>query len=154
MREAGLRTWQDGVGNMHGRLDGRARDAPALLMGSHYDTVTDAGKYDGALGIVVAIAAVKALILQVGSPKTLKYPQNLAVGILSRLLLGPCPRPLPRSPCSALSARRLLEPGTPRPCAVKSAGGFCCSCSFLPRITCGRRLHGCRVESLLRLRTQ
>ena len=64
MREAGLRTWQDGVGNVHGRLDGRARDAPALLLGSHYDTVTDAGKYDGALGIVVAIAAVKALILQ------------------------------------------------------------------------------------------
>ena len=65
MREAGLRTWQDGVGNVHGRLDGRARDAPALLLGSHYDTVTDAGKFDGALGIVVAIAAVKAFILQV-----------------------------------------------------------------------------------------
>jgi allantoate deiminase len=65
MREAGLRTWQDGVGNVHGRIDGRNRDAPALLCGSHYDTVVDAGKYDGALGIIVAIAAVKATILQV-----------------------------------------------------------------------------------------
>lgn len=66
MREAGLRTWQDGVGNVHGRIDGRNREAPALLVGSHYDTVMDAGKYDGALGIIVAIAAVKASILQVG----------------------------------------------------------------------------------------
>ena len=87
MREAGMRTWQDGVGNVHGRLDGRARDAPALLLGSHYDTVTDAGKYDGAMGIVVAIAAVKAVILQV----------LLLLGALLHapaLLLGlPVPRP-------------------------------------------------------------
>ncbi len=53
MREAGLRTWLDAVGNVHGRVDGRARDAPALILGSHYDTVMDAGKYDGALGIIV-----------------------------------------------------------------------------------------------------
>ncbi len=62
-----MRTWQDGVGNVHGRIDGRNRDAPALLCGSHYDTVMDAGKYDGALGIIVAIASVKATILQVCS---------------------------------------------------------------------------------------
>ena len=66
MREAGLRTWLDAVGNVHGRVDGRARDAPALILGSHYDTVMDAGKYDGALGIIVAIASVKASLLQVG----------------------------------------------------------------------------------------
>jgi hypothetical protein len=71
MREAGLRTWQDGVGNVHGRLDGGDREAPALLLGSHYDTVTDAGKFDGALGIVVAIAAVKAALLQVGFARSL-----------------------------------------------------------------------------------
>ena len=65
MREAGLRTWLDAVGNVHGRVDGRARDAPALILGSHYDTVMDAGKYDGALGIIVAIASVKASLLQV-----------------------------------------------------------------------------------------
>ena len=66
MREAGLRTWLDAVGNVHGRVDGRARDGPALILGSHYDTVMDAGKYDGALGIIVAIASVKASLLQVG----------------------------------------------------------------------------------------
>ena len=73
MREAGLRTWLDAVGNVHGRVDGRARDAPALILGSHYDTVMDAGKYDGALGIVVAIASVKASILQVRGRESARY---------------------------------------------------------------------------------
>ena len=39
--------------------------APAIFIGSHYDTVVDGGKYDGALGIVVGIAAVKALLIEV-----------------------------------------------------------------------------------------
>jgi len=53
MREAGMRTWMDHVGNVHGRVDGANASAPALLLGSHYDTVYDAGKFDGALGIIV-----------------------------------------------------------------------------------------------------
>ena len=53
MREAGMRTWMDHVGNVHGRVDGANASAPALLLGSHYDTVLDAGKFDGALGIIV-----------------------------------------------------------------------------------------------------
>ena len=65
MKEAGLRTWIDNVANVHGRIDGRNQEAPAVLTGSHYDTVVDAGKYDGALGIICAIAAIKAVLLQV-----------------------------------------------------------------------------------------
>ena len=65
MEEAGMRTWIDSVANVHGRIDGRNASAPVLLVGSHYDTVIDAGKYDGALGIIVGIAAVKALLWQV-----------------------------------------------------------------------------------------
>eukprot|EP00873_Tetraselmis_striata_P042555 jgi/Tetstr1/462819/TSEL_007769.t1 len=64
MREAGMRTWVDGVGNVHGRIDGKDPAAPVLIMGSHYDTVVDAGRYDGAMGIIVPIAAVKALVEQ------------------------------------------------------------------------------------------
>jgi hypothetical protein len=41
-------------------------DAPVLMIGSHYDTVHDGGKYDGALGIIVGISAVKAVLLEVG----------------------------------------------------------------------------------------
>ena len=48
-----MRTWMDHVGNVHGRVDGANASAPALLLGSHYDTVYDAGKFDGALGIIV-----------------------------------------------------------------------------------------------------
>jgi hypothetical protein len=65
MQEAGLRTWVDVLGNVHGRIEGPA-GVPALLLGSHYDTVADAGKYDGTLGIIVAVAALKALLLQAG----------------------------------------------------------------------------------------
>ncbi|XP_021737202.1 allantoate deiminase 2-like isoform X3 [Chenopodium quinoa] len=63
MEDAGLRTWVDIMGNVHGRVDGMNASAPALLMGSHLDTVVDAGKFDGALGIVSAISALKVLMV-------------------------------------------------------------------------------------------
>jgi allantoate deiminase len=44
-----------------GRYEGRTPGLPALVLGSHLDTVRDAGKYDGMLGVVTAIACVKAL---------------------------------------------------------------------------------------------
>ena len=65
MEDAGLRTWLDSVGNLHGRLEqeGEYRDdARVLLLGSHIDTVVDGGAYDGTLGIVSAITAVKKCI--------------------------------------------------------------------------------------------
>lgn len=58
MREAGLSTWQDAAGNQCGRLEGRQPGLPALLLGSHIDTVPDAGRYDGMLGVMLAIAVV------------------------------------------------------------------------------------------------
>ena len=61
MEEAGLSTWQDAAGNQCGRLEGREPDLPALLLGSHIDTVPDAGRYDGMLGVLLAIAVVKRL---------------------------------------------------------------------------------------------
>eukprot|EP00250_Pteridium_aquilinum_P013077 c21115_g1_i1 orf=285-1769(-) len=61
MEDAGMTTWVDNIGNVHGRVAGSNPSAPALLLGSHYDTVIDAGMYDGAFGIIAAIAAVKAL---------------------------------------------------------------------------------------------
>ncbi|MHC5795406.1 allantoate amidohydrolase [Lacisediminihabitans sp. FW035] len=56
MREAGLSTWQDAAGNQCGRLEGATPGLPALLLGSHIDTVPDAGRYDGMLGVLLAIA--------------------------------------------------------------------------------------------------
>jgi len=63
MREAGMATRQDAAGNQLGRLDpvGGGRDAPALLIGSHLDTVPDAGRYDGIVGVLMALEVVRLL---------------------------------------------------------------------------------------------
>ncbi|KAL2643548.1 hypothetical protein R1flu_011135 [Riccia fluitans] len=76
MADAGLFTWIDDMGNVHGRFDGMNSSAPALLIGSHMDTVIDAGRYDGALGIISAIAAVKALQK---SGKLREYPRPIEI---------------------------------------------------------------------------
>jgi N-carbamoyl-L-amino-acid hydrolase len=54
----------DAVGNVVGRYLGNVPGKRALLTGSHYDTVRNAGKYDGRLGIYVPLACVKALASQ------------------------------------------------------------------------------------------
>ena len=61
MREAGLKVREDSAFNLLGRWNSAQRGAKTLLLGSHLDTVRDAGKYDGPLGILTAIAAVQLL---------------------------------------------------------------------------------------------
>ncbi|AQL05237.1 metallopeptidase precursor [Zea mays] len=61
MKDAGLTTWVDQMGNIHGRYEPANSTRDALLIGSHMDTVVDAGMYDGALGIISAISALKVL---------------------------------------------------------------------------------------------
>ncbi|MFW2513241.1 allantoate amidohydrolase [Demequina sp. SO4-13] len=61
MADAGLAAWQDAAGNQRGSLAGPTADAPVLLLGSHLDTVPGAGKYDGVLGTIMAIAVVGRL---------------------------------------------------------------------------------------------
>jgi allantoate deiminase len=61
MAEAGMTTRQDPIGNLLGHYPGPTPDAKVLLLGSHLDTVPDAGKFDGALGVVIAIAGVEEL---------------------------------------------------------------------------------------------
>jgi allantoate deiminase len=59
MREAGMLVTRDNIGNLRARFEGTG---PAvLLLGSHLDSVRDAGRYDGPLGVMVAIAAVQRL---------------------------------------------------------------------------------------------
>jgi allantoate deiminase len=59
MQAAGMAVRKDNVGNLLGRYEG-AGDA-TLILGSHLDSVRDAGKYDGPLGVMVALAAVQWL---------------------------------------------------------------------------------------------
>jgi hydantoinase/carbamoylase family amidase len=61
MREAGMVVRRDNIGNMRGRYEGAAPGGPTLILGSHLDSVRNAGKYDGPLGVMMAIAAVQRL---------------------------------------------------------------------------------------------
>ena len=58
MRQAGLDVSEDALGTVRGRLDGPNR----LLIGSHIDTVIDAGKYDGPFGVIAGILAAEHLV--------------------------------------------------------------------------------------------
>src|SRR3954449_8849982 len=60
MRDAGLATRLDAFGNLWGRWDGTA-DEPRVITGSHVDTTLNAGAYDGVVGVLGAIDAVRRL---------------------------------------------------------------------------------------------
>jgi len=61
MREAGMSARLDAAGNCVGRYEGERPGLPALVLGSHLDTVRDAGRYDGMLGVIVGIECVRTL---------------------------------------------------------------------------------------------
>jgi allantoate deiminase len=62
MRSAGMRAHLDAIGNVCGRYEGERQEGlPCLMLGSHYDTVRDAGKWDGPLGLISAISCVAEL---------------------------------------------------------------------------------------------
>lgn len=61
MTAAGLQTRIDAAGNLIGRVEGRSPGLPAVMLGSHIDTVPDAGRYDGPLGVVIAIEVAALL---------------------------------------------------------------------------------------------
>lgn len=61
MVEAGMRTRVDSLCSLFGRYEGQRPGAPALMIGSHLDTVVDAGRYDGGLGVMASISAVAEL---------------------------------------------------------------------------------------------
>ena len=61
MRAAGMKVRRDNIGNLIGRYEADHSEAKTLLLGSHIDSVRDAGKYDGPLGVLIALAAVEQL---------------------------------------------------------------------------------------------
>jgi hydantoinase/carbamoylase family amidase len=62
MAAAGLSVRLDEFANLFGRLEGSDPLAPYVLTGSHIDTTLNAGRYDGVLGVLGAIAAVRELV--------------------------------------------------------------------------------------------
>ena len=61
MEAAGMSVRCDGAANLIGRYEAAAPNAPALMIGSHIDTVRNGGRYDGALGVMLGIDCVDAL---------------------------------------------------------------------------------------------
>jgi len=90
MREAGLDSHIDALGSVIGRIEGSDPDAPALIIGSHIDTVVDAGRYDGTLGVVLGIVTIEALraqgfmpacpieVVAFGDEENVRFPTNLS----------------------------------------------------------------------------
>jgi allantoate deiminase len=68
LREAGLEVRRDAVGNVWGRLEG-TEPGPVIATGSHVDSQTPGGRYDGALGVISALLAVRTLREQFGQPR-------------------------------------------------------------------------------------
>ncbi len=69
MKKAGMSARMDTAGNVVGRYEGVLSNMPAMIIGSHFDTVRDAGRYDGILGIVTAIECVNTIY-----EKRLRFP--------------------------------------------------------------------------------
>jgi hypothetical protein len=61
MQQAGLKTRVDSIGNLRGRLECPVSNARTLVIASHIDTVINAGKFDGPLGIVMGIDLIEHL---------------------------------------------------------------------------------------------
>lgn len=71
MEEAGLSVREDAAGNLFGRREGRNPDAPAVLVGSHVDSVYDGGNFDGPLGVLAGIEVVQTMeegVIQTENP--------------------------------------------------------------------------------------
>jgi ureidoglycolate amidohydrolase len=121
--EAGLTVRQDAVGNTFARWVGSDPAAPAVATGSHIDAIPNAGKYDGVVGVLGGLEAIRALKQSGFRPArsielilfTSEEPTRFGIGCLgSRMLSGTL------TPAAA----RLLKDNSDRPfeAILQSAG--------------------------------
>ena len=96
-RDAGLSIRQDPIGNMFARWQGSDAGGPVVGTGSHIDAIPNAGKYDGVVGVLGGLEAIRALQRSGFRPKnsiellifTSEEPTRFGIGCLgSRLLAG------------------------------------------------------------------
>ncbi|MBV9738913.1 MAG: allantoate amidohydrolase [Hyphomicrobiales bacterium] len=97
MEEAGLAVGEDDIGNVVGRLESTAPDAPTFILASHIDSVRDAGRYDGGFGVLSAIELVEEVrrlgvslpfsleVVAFGDEEGVRFPATLSG---SRALAG------------------------------------------------------------------
>jgi len=97
MEVAGLSAFIDAAGSVQGRREGATPGLPAVLIGSHIDTVRDGGRFDGNLGVVAGILAAQAIrdagitlpfaleVVAFGDEETVRFPTSLST---SSALIG------------------------------------------------------------------
>ena len=90
MEVAGLSAFIDAAGSVQGRREGATPGLPAVLIGSHIDTVRDGGRFDGNLGVVAGILAAQAIrdagitlpfaleVVAFGDEETVRFPTSLS----------------------------------------------------------------------------
>jgi allantoate deiminase len=90
MEVAGLSAFIDAAGSVQGRREGARPGLPAVMIGSHIDTVRDGGRFDGNLGVVAGILAVQAIrdagivlpfaleVVAFGDEETVRFPTSLS----------------------------------------------------------------------------
>lgn len=119
MRAAWMRVELDGAGNLIGRYPGLDPTGPVLILGSHIDTVRNAGAYDGTLGVVTALAVVDELhrrgrmlrtpieVVAFGDEEGVRFPSTLtgSKAIAGRFDLAS----LDERDADGLSRREILE---------------------------------------------
>ena len=76
MAAAGMSVRIDAAGNIIGRVEGSDGARPAIVLGSHTDTVPSGGQYDGALGVIAAIEVVRAIA---DAGRSLRHPVEVMV---------------------------------------------------------------------------
>lgn len=89
MQAAGMSTWVDAAGNQWGRFAAADPDAPVLIIGSHLDTIPNAGKFDGILGVICGIEVVARLhaagktlpfhldVVGFGDEESVRFPSSM-----------------------------------------------------------------------------
>ncbi|MDF2809147.1 MAG: allantoate amidohydrolase [Microvirga sp.] len=107
MRDAGLQVAEDALGTVRGHWWPAGEEAPRLLLGSHIDTVENAGKYDGCMGVVLALLAVESIaraglkpgygidVLAFGDEEGSRFPTTLSAssaiaGVFAPSVLSAC----------------------------------------------------------------
>ena len=95
---AGLVVREDAVGNMFARWEGSRPDLPAIGTGSHIDAIPHSGKYDGTVGVLGGLEAIRALQQSGFRPQrsielllfTAEEPTRFGLGCLGSRLLSGC----------------------------------------------------------------
>ncbi len=93
--DAGLILREDAIGNIFARWEGTEKNLPAVATGSHIDAIPNAGKYDGAVGVLGGLEAMRALKRSSFEPKrsvellifTSEEPTRFGLGCLGSRLL-------------------------------------------------------------------